>query len=413
MISYEEALQRILDQVQVMPEKVVPLEELNGYVTARSLVSPLDLPPFDNSAVDGFGVNLADVAGANGTPVKLVLRETLRAGDVGSVRLLPGHAIKILTGAVVPPSVEAVVMKEYCEESPGFVYVSGSAVHGQNIRRRGAEFLRGSEVLDGGVLATPPVVGLLASLGYRSASVFRKPKAAVVTTGNELTKPGRPLAPGRIYDSNSFAMLVSLKSCGIEDCVKLHAAESYVGTKKAFERALAFADVVISTGGVSVGDFDFVKPVLEELGLKTELWKIAIKPGKPVYFGVMQQKGKRRNKYVFGLPGNPVSALVTYHQFVKPALAKLMGFKNYQDRFTVSARLAQPLSKSAGRLEFVRGILTSVNGELVVHPTLGQESHMLSGLAKANALIIFPRDAEKLLEGSDVEVQQLDWQLSL
>lgn len=411
MISYEQARSEILAQIEAMPRTSVSVGRLLNHVTAEPVIARVDSPPFDNSAVDGYGVRVQDLAAAaEGKPVSLKLKGTLRAGDNSTLTTLPsGSAIKILTGAIVPAAVESVVMREYCREENGNVLVETSVAPGENVRRRGGEFLRGAEVLPAGRLLSPPVVALIANLGYASFDVFRKPKAAVVTTGNELTKPGRELMPGKIYDSNSYAMESALRGDGVEDILRLHAAEDLKRTKEAFLRALQFADVVISTGGVSVGEYDYVKAALEEIGVQTQLWRIAIKPGKPVYFGVYRDKQRKRKKYVFGLPGNPVSALVTYHQFVKPALKKLRGFHDYADELWLGARLVKPLHKRPGRLEFVRGIIKEHNGETVVEPTTGQDSHMLGGVAGANALIYFPADAASIEAGQPVKVTLLDW----
>jgi molybdopterin molybdotransferase len=396
-----------------MPATQIALPRLLGYVTAASVVARLDSPPFDNSAVDGYGVRVQDVAGATeGKPVRLALKATVRAGDPPpSGRLAAGAAMKILTGACVPQSVEAVVMREYCREEKGSVFVSAPVSAGENIRRRGGEFLRGTEVMDAGRLLTPSMVALVANLGYRTFDVYRKPKAAVVTTGNELTKPGRDLLPGMIYDSNSYGMESALLESGIEDVLLLHAREEFASTKNMLMRALSFSDIVISTGGVSVGEFDYVKAALEALGVKTELWRIAIKPGKPVYFGVLEDKRKRRNKYIFGLPGNPVSALVTYHQFVLPALRKLSGLSDYADEIWLPAVLTKPVRKKAGRLEFVRGKLLMKDGSLHIEPSTGQDSHMLGGLAGADALIYFDLEAEDWPAGKQVRVTPINWRL--
>ncbi len=410
MISYEEALTIIFANTEALPKTRQRLEKLLDSVLAEPVVAAMDLPSFDNSAVDGFGVRVADVEkAASGSPVKLSVKGVIRAGDEGQLRVREGTACKILTGAPVPPGVEAVVMKEFCQELNGHVLVAQKARQGDNIRRRGGEFLRGEAVLPSGLRITPPVVGLLANLGYSTFAVHRKPRVAVVTTGNELVKPGRRLLPGKIFDSNSYALKAAVAALGIDDCLTFHAAEDESRTREVLARALASADVVISAGGVSVGDYDFVKGALEQLGVRTLLWKIAIKPGKPVYFGTLVDKLRRRRKCVFGLPGNPVSALVTFNQFVKPALAKMMGISAPGAGSVFMVTLKKTIRKKVGRTEFVRGVLKTENERLVVEATAGQDSHMLGGLSLANVLIHFPSDIEQLSQGEPVLVEFLGW----
>lgn len=414
MILFEEALAKILDVVETMPPVSVPIDRINGHVLAEAVTAPFDSPPFDNSAVDGFGVRVADVASASeSAPSVLPLSGTIRAGDDPSLDMPVGSALKILTGAGVPSIAEGVVMREYCHEENGSVRITRPISQGENIRRKGSEFITGQNVLHPGVLVSPPVTALLANLGYGSFPVFGKPKAAVITTGNELTPPGEALLPGRIYDSNSYGMKAVLNAAGVEDCIMLHASEDEEGTRETFSKALQYADIVLSTGGVSVGDYDYVKPALEALGVETHVWRIAIKPGKPVYFGLFHDKTVGRTKYVFGLPGNPVSAFVTYHQLVKPALAKLMGLTNCDSPKLFKAKLLSDLKKRAGRAEFVRARLKfQLDGSLAVQPTTGQDSHMLGGLATADVLIHFPLEAEHLPAGIPVLVQPLVWELS-
>ncbi|MBX9878430.1 MAG: molybdopterin molybdotransferase MoeA [Candidatus Obscuribacterales bacterium] len=408
MITFDEALQQILSNVPLMPAKRLTLETLPGFVIAEPVVANFDMPLFDNSAVDGFGVLSNTTQSASDTaPCKLTLQATIQAGDHANYTLNENSALKILTGAPVPASVDAVVMKEFTEECNGSVLIKQSASPGMNIRRKGEEFRAGQTVLESGMLANASVIGLLATLGYSSFSAYKKPTVAVMSTGNELVQPGQSLKPGQIYDSNSFALATALNSLGLLGVEKLHAKDDPDSTRKTLQKALQ-ADVVISCGGVSVGDYDFVKDIAEAMGIKTIFWRIAIKPGKPVYFGILDN-GNAQRKLIFGLPGNPVSALVTFHQLVKPALLKMMGL-NYQP-LKLTAKLTAPLKKQAGRMEFVRGRLASESGQLVVSPAKGQDSHMMGGIAKADCLIYFPLEAQVLNAGDIVTVEQLNWTL--
>lgn len=409
MITYEEALQTILSHVALMPTKRLPLEALPGFVIAEPVIANFDMPLFDNSAVDGFGVRSSETQLASETsPCELTLQATIQAGDESTHTLNSGSAIKILTGAPVPSSVDAVIMKEFTEERNGSVLIKLPATPGMSIRRRGEEFRAGQKVLEGGILANASVIGLLATLGYSSFPVYKKPHLSVISTGNELVQPGKTLKPGQIYDSNSFALSAALNSLGLLGVEKLHADDNPDSTRKALKKAIQSSDVVISCGGVSVGDYDFVKDIAEEIGIKTVFWKIAIKPGKPVYFGIVDD-AKSPRKLIFGLPGNPVSALVTFHQLVKPALMKMMGLTYKPLR--LPATLTQPLKKQAGRMEFVRGMLANENGQLLVSPAKGQDSHMMGGIAAADCLIYFPLESQTLAAGELVTVEQLSWSL--
>jgi molybdopterin molybdotransferase len=410
MLSYEQALSTILEQATVMPHKRLRLEHLLGHVLAQPVLAKFDLPRFDNSAVDGFGIKLSDVEKASEDEAsRLEIIGEIKAGSPGNVVLPTATALRIFTGAVVPPSVDAVVMREHCEEHYGYLHVKHKPEPGENIRRRGCEVKVGEEVLPAGIRVTPPVIGVLASLGYPSFTVHGKPRVALVITGDELVKPGHNLEDGQIYDSNSYTLQSAITALGIEEWLSHTARDTRRSTKQAFAYAIEQADVVISAGGVSVGDHDYVKDVLEQLGVKTIFWRIAIKPGKPVYFGVVELPKKKGRKLIFGLPGNPVSALVTFHQFVKPAILKMMGLTSYAPK-RLMASLTTNLRKKPGRLDFVRGMVTSSeHGHLKVEPTVGQDSHMLSGLAKANCLLHFAAEAERAVEGARVPLDLLTW----
>ncbi|MBX9685807.1 MAG: molybdopterin molybdotransferase MoeA [Candidatus Obscuribacterales bacterium] len=413
MIPYDEARSLVLSTVQALPKTRVRLEKLLGMVIGEPIPASHDLPLFDNSAVDGYGVCLADVRGANeAVPVTLPVVAEIRAGDEGPDTLPSAAAFKIFTGALVPVGVDAVVMREHCIEEEGRVRILREPKAGENIRRRGEEYLRGQEILPEGVRVSPAVVGLLASLGQASFMVHKKPTVAIVTTGSELIKPGKPLTPGKIYDSNSAALKAACDALGVEDFLPLHCREDLNETRKVVELALDFADLVITVGGLSMGDHDYVKQVFDELSIKEQFYKVAVKPGKPVYFGTNIHRRKHKTQYVFGLPGNPVSALVIFNQLVKPAILKMMGQENalFGQKVTqLRAKLSRDLRKAAGRTELVRAVISCSGGELFAHPTAGQDSHMLGGLALANALLVFPQDEEHLAQGTMVNAELLNW----
>ncbi|MHB9132455.1 MAG: molybdopterin molybdotransferase MoeA [Armatimonadota bacterium] len=407
MISFAEAHSIVLAHAHPLDTTSLPLEQLPSAYLAEPVIATADMPLFDNSAVDGYGVRLADVEGTSAeSPACLRVCATIRAGDAACEAFASGLAVKVLTGAPVPAWVEAVVMREDCAESPGKVAVKRQPRAGENIRRRGEEFSQGEEVLPAGMRITPAVIGVLATCGYAQFPVYRKPRVALIVTGNELVDPGQPLGPGQIYDSNSYMLVDALREMGIHEPLHSRAADDPALLREQLSNALANADVVITVGGVSVGDYDFVKEVCEELGVVTQCWKVAIKPGKPFYFGT--RANANGEKLVCGLPGNPVSALVTFHELVKPALLRMMGAAEVCPPMLI-ATLTKSLRKKAGRMEFVRGFASARDGQLVVEPTVGQDSHMLGGMAKANCLIHFPQEANALAVGDTVDIELLGW----
>ncbi|MBP7860836.1 molybdopterin molybdotransferase MoeA [bacterium] len=411
MLSYAEAHKLIVNSIQPLESVNLPLPDILNHVLFESIIAPFELPQFDNSAVDGFGVLVEDLKCAeSSSPVELKLVASLEAGtktDGNKCPISRGQCIKILTGAPVPAGVEAVIMKEHTnfEKRTDIGLFFKSVSPQENIRRRGEELKKGDCVVRANTLVNPPIVGVLASFGYENFKVYRQPRIAILTTGDELVQPGITLAQNQIYNSNSFAIEAACKSLGLNETIRLHCNDTREDTIQKLEQAIKFADIIICTGGVSVGDRDLVKPVLEEdFKVETVLWRIAIKPGKPVYFG------RKEKKYFFGLPGNPVSALVTFHLFVKPSLLKLQGLSPLEPSVQ-KASLDRRIKKKAGRMEFVRGIQKRTKDDtLKVEPTRGQESHMLSGLAFANCLIHFGIEEQILEENSQVEIQNLDWQ---
>jgi molybdopterin molybdotransferase len=408
MIPFDEALRTVLDSIKLLGVEDVDLEKLNGSYLAEDLIAPFPSPQFDNSAVDGYGVKLTDLIEASeSAPKELRLVNSIAAGSNLPQQIKPGEAVKIFTGARVPSSCDAVVMREFSTESEGIVALSFKPSQGENIRRKGDEFEEGTVVLSSRTKVSPPVVGLIASFGKKSAKVFRKPRVGLVVTGDELVEPGQKLAPGQIYNSNVYGLKAALQELGIDECAQYLSRDTLEETKQKFQESLSASDIVISSGGVSVGDHDYVKEALESLGVKTLFWRIAMKPGKPVYFGILDEGEKR--KYFFGLPGNPVSVMVTFHQIVKPAIQKMLGALQPKPQI-FKAQLTQPLKKKAGRLDFVRGVFeVNEQGTLEATPTGGQESHMLSGLAKASLMIHFEASVENLEKGATVDATLINW----
>ncbi len=404
MISFEEARRRILKRSAALPKIRVPLSDAAGFVLAESVTARENIPLFDASAVDGYGVNWEDIASAaKSSPVTLRLVDVVKAGRASKKVLHRGSCIKLMTGAMIPAGVDTVVMREFAEEVARAVRFRTRGCPGDDVRRRGEEFAKGTLVVREGTLITPPVVGLLAPLGRPLVRVYRKPRVTLLVTGNELVPADKSLKVGKIRDSNSPALVAALRDIDVEPQIVVRVADTRSAIARPLSSSLRTADVIITVGGVSVGDFDYVKQVAETLGVKTVFWKIAIKPGKPLFFGT---KGR---KLVFGLPGNPVSALVTFYLFVVPALRKMMGSEVKNDLF-FRARLKHSLSKNSERMEFVRGLVRrTASGALVVSATQGQDSHMLGGLATANCIIYLRPGKGFLSKNKLVDVQILSW----
>lgn len=396
MISFDEALRIVLAETMAVTEtEEISLDQALGRGMATPLVARVDNPRFDNSAVDGYGVRLYDLPG----PLPLI--GSVGAGDAALEGLDRRAAIRILTGAPVPAGVEAVVMQEECEISGSTVTVLDLVRAGANIRRKGEEYRIGDRLLPAGTPITPPVAGLMATNGIERVEVRREVRVAVVTTGSELVATGGTLGSTQIYESNSIALRFAVQALGARVRVE-HVVDDETLTRDVLRGALADSDVVVTTGGVSVGDRDLVKGVLADLGVEEKFWRINIRPGKPVYFG------KIGRKLVFGLPGNPVSTLVTFHLLVRPALRKMMGIVDPADP-RLPAILRQTLTKTVGRAEFVRGRMDASGVRLQVTPDRARDSHMVGGVASADCLVELPAEAETVESGALVRVIPLHW----
>ena len=403
MIEVGDALNRVLEHTPQLPTEMVPLSEALHFAIAEPVVARDDSPSFDSSAMDGYGVKVSDVQSASEeSPVALKIAGMVRAGQVYEKPLEHGTAVKIFTGAMVPEAVEAVLMREKTSEADGEVLIESPVTPGENIRRRGEQFGSGDEVLPPGALITPPVVGLLAELGYAEICVSRKPKVAVIVTGDELLEPQAPLEKGKIRDVNTSAIRAALQEAGVEITSVRRTPDDLENLLEAVKESLTLADVLIVSGGVSVGDFDFVKAVFERVGVEEVFWKVAVKPGKPVFFGT---KGE---KLVFGLPGNPASVLVTFYLFVRPALLSMMGRGKVHPTH-LPARMRSDVRKKAGRTEYLRARLQTYDGEVYAELHGGQFSHMLSSFANADCLVAFPREQASIAGGGKVQIQLLPW----
>ncbi|WP_305729933.1 molybdopterin molybdotransferase MoeA [Aeromonas sp. sif2416] len=394
LLPLSDALQGMLDQLACCCDsEQLPLPEALDRILAEEIVSPLSVPPFDNSAMDGYAVRLADLAA--GAP--LAVAGKAFAGQPYQGDWPAGHCIRIMTGAPVPEGTEAVVMQEEAQVEGELVRFLTQPRPGQNIRRRGEDLAEGARVLAVGLRLSPRELPLLASLGIASVRVRHPLKVAIFSTGDELKPVGTPLAHGDIYDSNRYGVKAMLARLGCE-CLDLGIIpDDPAQLRAAFLEADREADALITTGGVSVGEADFTKQLLEELG-EIGFWKLAIKPGKPFAFGRLP------NAWFFGLPGNPVSAMVTFDQLVKPALARLAG-QTLAAPLRLAATVTEPLKKSPGRLDFQRGILTQGPNGLEVRSTGSQDSGVFSSLSRANCYIVLEQERGKVAAGETVTVE--------
>ncbi len=410
-LTVSEAQQAILAATPVLGAETVGTREALGRVLAEPVQSDRTLPPADCSAMDGYAVRRADLAGASeAAPIELALVFEVPAGGRAERSLEAGEAARIFTGAPVPPGADAVVRQEdtRADAGPGaHVRILVEPEPRDHIRDAGEDLLAGDRVLEAGTVLRPAQLGLLASLGRSVVAVHQRPRVAILSGGDELVEPDGDPSGGKIVSSNSYTLAAQCRELGAEP-VYLGIARDDPGDIESHLRAGLRADCIVSSAGVSVGDHDHVRPVLEKLGCKLDFWGVLMKPGYPLAFGGFGDDPSDRRPLVFGLPGNPVSASVTFDQFVRPALRRMMGFRNVF-RPTVRARLAEELTKKAGRLHFVRVTLErSDDGELVASSTGNQSSGVLTSLSLAQGLLVFPAEEDRLAAGASVVVQVLD-----
>ena len=411
MLSVEQAQGKILDRIhRLEPEKVPVLESL-GCVLAVDVVSDIDVAPFDNSAMDGYAVRTADVAGASdGTPVVLSVVDHIAAGSMPTVRVGPGQASRIMTGAPVPDGADAVVMVEVTESlegagsTGGTVAIKRASVLGEHIRLKGEDVQVGQTVLRSGEVVNPASVGLMAALGFSEVAVYRRPHVAIVSTGDELVGITETPGPGKIRNSNSYSLAAQVLAAGGIPHQLGIAHDNDADTRAILSRAPEF-DLMVTTGGVSMGDFDVVKDVLEQIG-ELEFWKVAMRPGAPQTYGTIG------GTPFFGLPGNPTSCMVGFELFVRPVVRKMRGFSDLF-RPRVRAVLSEDTKKKSDRRYFLRGVLdrpASMQGAPCYTARLSgrQSSAMLTAMHRANCLIALPEGMSSVPAGSVVECIRLD-----
>ena len=420
MISIDEAQRIVLDSVSPLPPERMALLDALGCVLAEAVVAMIPLPPFDNSAMDGYAVAAEDTRGASrDNPRALKVAEDLPAGTAPARRVQRGTAARIMTGAPLPPGADAVVMvvetlargtstgsgspredragppRAKSRGGRGEVEILREAEPGDNVRPAGEDIEAGVVALSPGLTLGPGELGLAAALGCATVVAIRRPSVAVLTTGSELVEPGEELKPGAIYNSNQAALATRVLSVGAKVAKCLHVEDEADAVERAL-RECADADIILTTGGVSVGEYDFVKIALERLG-EIKFWQVRMKPGKPVAFGEVL------GRPLFGLPGNPVSALVTFELLAAPALRRLAGHENCMPT-TVKARLLTGLSHKPPRREYVQAVTQHGEDGYVVQPSQKRGSAMLTSTVGANSLVVIPEESVGVRAGEMVDV---------
>ena len=417
MLSVEEARSRILEMFQPLESERKPILEVLGQVLAEDVSSPMSIPPLANSAMDGYAVQSSDITGATpDTPTSLRVIGQVAAGQLPQNEVVPGTAVRIMTGGPIPPGADTVVpfedTDEYDLKSSGMglsdiaeIKVNIGASEGSNVRPAGQDISKGQTVLKKGMLLRPSEIGVLASVGRDMVEVVRRPVVAVIATGDELLEPGGPISPGKIYDSNSYSVAAAVLRYGGVPLFLGIARDNLESMNAKLEEGLD-ADLLLTSAGVSRGDYDIVKDLLASRG-KVAFWSVRMRPAKPLAFGVFPRPGGRLVPHV-GLPGNPVSALVAFEELVRPAILRMLG-RTDLEKPTIRAELEEDIVNTDGRRVFARVVVTRRDGRYYACLTGDQGSGVLTSMALANGLAICPEDVPRMKAGEEVDVQMLDW----
>lgn len=418
MIPVEEARDRILAYFSRLQPERKPLLEALGQVLAQDITAPFDIPPLDNTAMDGYAVRAADTVGASeANPVELRVIADLAAGYVLETPVGPGEAVRIMTGAPVPPGADAIVPFEETDEAlrgidqaparPGIVRILKAARPGANIRYRGEDIRKTATVIPAGRVLRPSEVGVLASIGLTHVDVIRRPIVAILSTGDEITPPGQPLLPGRIYDANAYSVAALVHKYGGIPRILGIARDTVQDLTAKIHQGLD-ADMLVTSAGVSRGDFDVVKDVLAREG-SIDFWTVRMRPGKPLAFGAFTAPDGRKVPHL-GLPGNPVSSMVSFELFGRPAIFTMLGRSDWQ-RPTIRAISRDHVRNPDGRRFYARCIVSQSNdGRWYADLTGPQGSGMLTSMSAANALAVIPEHIPAANPGDEIECIMLDWE---
>ena len=416
MITVEEALEKILSTVHVLEAEGKPVLSCLGQVLDEDIAAGFDIPPHDNSAMDGYAVISEDTAGASeALPAILKVIGEIPAGQVSKLSVTKGTAIRIMTGAFIPAGADAVVRFEETDEAsrkngtfnPGEIGILKPAEPWQNIRQRGEDILAGQTVVQKGTLLRPAEIGILASVGHSKAKVIRRPVVAVLPTGDELCEIEQPLTPGKIYDSNSYTIAANIVNAGGIPRILKIARDNKEALNTSIDEAMD-ADMLITSGGVSMGDYDVVKDILAQRG-QINFWTVCMKPGKPLAFGVISKTpaGQAGNLPHLGLPGNPVSSMITFELFGRPAILKMLGRKD-EGRATITAILNQDIPNIDGRRIYARVHVVKEGDNWRAFLTGAQGSGILTSMSAANGLAIVPENCAVAKAGSRIKVRLLE-----
>ncbi len=402
MISVSDAQHEVLGSIIKVKKKKIPLLDSLGMVLAEDIISYDDIPIYDNSAMDGYAVRAGDVIGADyNYPVRLKLaEEDIPAGKVPSARLEPGCCMSIMTGAPIPEGCSGVVMKEHAEIENGSVLIFRECSEGENIRYRGEDIKSGDTVLKRGRRIYPADIGVMASIRIAEVLVVCPPTVGIISTGDELLETGDELVIGKVRDSNSYSLAAQVKESGASYIRYGIVKDEKRTLEEKISKALLECDILLISGGVSAGDYDYVKDVLADIEAKLIFWRVNQKPGKPLAFL------KYKDKFIFGLPGNPVSVMVCFEMYVRPLMRKMMGFKKLF-RDLVLAKAAHDFKHKIGRTDFVRVIIEKKNGEYSFKSTGMQGSGILTSMVKANAIAVFTEGVGDIDRGGMAEVHLL------
>ena len=394
------ARQLLLDTLSpVSGWEALPIRQALNRILYRDIIAPFDVPAHTNSAMDGYALRIADLA--TGGDTQLTIVGTALAGKAFSGIVGERQAVRIMTGAVLPPGADTVVAQEQVRTDGDALFIPPGQTAGQHVRLAGEDLARGKPALAAGKRLGPAEIGLLASLGIGEVCVRRRLRVAFFSTGDEVASLNRPLAPGEVYDSNRYTLFGVLTQLGVEPIDLGVVGDHPAALEEALRQAAAQADVILTSGGVSVGDADYVRELTARLG-DVMFWKLNIKPGRPMAFG------RIGDAWLFGLPGNPVAVMVTFHQLVVDALRKLMGCSPLPERASFKVPCVSAIEKSPGRREFPRGVLFAVGDQWKVRPVSNQGSGILSSMSNANCFIVLPETGRNVAAGELVDVQPFD-----